>query len=181
MARPSASPTWRPSSSGSATSSRSARSCWSAPIATPTTASPTTSAAAPGSPPRRRAGCSSAARAGAVVAPLGLGLLAAALITLVSASSAAPPVDPAHLPLIGEGPTNRVALNGAWTVARDAADQGEAQGWPAGHFPGQQVHVPYVVNPTPITGPGGLTNYPGSPACFHTSFSLPRAGVYALR
>src|SRR6266851_153151 len=80
----------------------------------------------------------------AALAILGVVLLAAALINLVSSSSAAPPVDPAHLPLVGEGPTNRVALNGAWVVARDPADQGEAQGWGAGSFPGQQVHVPYV-------------------------------------
>jgi hypothetical protein len=115
------------------------------------------------------------------LATLGLGLLAAALINLVSASSAAPPVDPAHMPLVGEGPTDRVALNGAWVVARDPADQGEAQGWPAGNFPGQQVRVPYVVNATPITGPGGVTNYKGSIAWFRTSFSVARAGVYALR
>src|SRR5947209_9165326 len=117
----------------------------------------------------------------AVLAILGVGLLAAALINLVSASSAAPGVDPAHLPLISEGPTNRAALNGVWAVARDPSDTGETQGWPAGGFAGQPVHVPYVVNATPITGPAGVTNYDGSIAWFRTTFTVPKTGVYALR
>lgn len=117
----------------------------------------------------------------AALAILGVVLLAAALIDLVSTSSAAPKVDPAHLPLISEGPTDRVALNGAWGVALDPGDRGLAQGWQAGNFAGREVHVPYVVNPTPITGPGGVENYRGSIAWYRTTFDVPKTGNYVLR
>jgi hypothetical protein len=119
-----------------------------------------------------------AAAAVALVAVVGL---AVGLISLVSTSSAAPTVDPAHRPLVAEGQTDRSALNQVWAVAGDPNDRGLAQGWQNGRFGGQAVHVPNVVNPAPITGPGGVANYQGSIAWYRTAVSVPRAGAYLLR
>jgi beta-glucuronidase len=82
---------------------------------------------------------------------------------------------------IVEGATGRVALDGPWTVTRDAADSGALKGWSAGAFRGSDVYVPFVPGAKRVIGREGLHNFRGSVAWYRTSFTVPADGRYAIR
>src|SRR5580692_11120561 len=110
--------------------------------------------------------------------------VAAACIAL-AATAAAAQAPPGHTsrdipnPATSEGPGGRVALT-RWTFSLDVSDRGLARGWSRGGFSGHTVSVPNVVDPGAIKGAAGTRNYEGSVGWYRTTFSAPRAGVYAL-
>jgi Glycosyl hydrolases family 2, TIM barrel domain/Glycosyl hydrolases family 2/Glycosyl hydrolases family 2, sugar binding domain len=108
--------------------------------------------------------------------PLCATVLACAALAVGHASAAQAP---ASRPLIFEGPGGRVPLT-SWTLRRDPANRGIAEGYSRGRFSGGVVSVPDVVNPYPYTGHAGGANYEGSIAWYRTSFQAPKAGVYGL-
>ncbi len=101
------------------------------------------------------------------------------LACVALAGQAAAAEAPASKPVIFEGPGGRVPLT-SWTLRRDPANRGLAQGYPHGRFSGATVSVPNVVDPEPYTGKAGGANYEGSIAWYRTSFQAASAGVYAL-
>ena len=111
--------------------------------------------------------------------------LAATVVLLVVISSAGSghgdPIDAAHQPTITEGPTNRIALREGWFLVRDPKSEGGKIGYRDGAFAGHPVSVPHVANATPVTGDPGIKNFAGSVAWYKTTFTVPTAGVYALR
>jgi beta-galactosidase/beta-glucuronidase len=103
-------------------------------------------------------------------------LIACAALAATSAASAeAPP----RQSLIFEGPGGRTPLT-QWTLRRDPANTGLAQGWSRGGFSGATVSVPNVVNATPYSGHAGGRNYLGSVAWYRTTFKASAAGRYEL-
>jgi hypothetical protein len=102
-------------------------------------------------------------------------VLACAALAATVGSAAAPPLQA----VVFEGPGGRTPLT-AWTLRKDATNQGLALGWQRGRFSGSTVSLPNVVSPTPYTGKAGGRNYEGSIAWYRTSFTAPHAGTYAL-
>ncbi|HEX2084127.1 MAG TPA: glycoside hydrolase family 2 TIM barrel-domain containing protein, partial [Solirubrobacteraceae bacterium] len=84
-------------------------------------------------------------------------------------------------PAVATGPPDRVALDGAWTVAADPRATGTGRGFQAGRFRGRQVELPYVPNARRITGARGERSHEGSVAWYRTTFRVPDDGRYALR
>src|SRR5262249_978946 len=117
------------------------------------------------------------------IAALGCAALAAtvsqAQFGRSSGSAASQPLAGPGPTLSGEGPGGRTAL-GSWTLARDPGSRGVARGRQRGGFAGSAVSLPNVVDPVHITGAAGRRNYEGSVAWYRTSFSVARAGTYAL-
>jgi hypothetical protein len=105
--------------------------------------------------------------------------LAAVIVCVVLAAAAAAAQAPQGALLTGEGPGGRTALS-HWTLALDPANRGLQRGWQRGGFPGREVTVPNVVDPTHIKGRAGQRNYEGSIAWYRTGFQAPAAGVYAF-
>ncbi|MGI8802500.1 MAG: glycoside hydrolase family 2 protein [Solirubrobacteraceae bacterium] len=113
---------------------------------------------------------------------LALGATVLLVALVLSASTARPdPIDAAHQPSINEGATNRIALREGWILTRDPNNKGLRLGFPTGSFAGGAISVPHVANAAPVTGPAGIKNYAGSIAWYRTTFTVPKAGVYALR
>jgi Glycosyl hydrolases family 2, TIM barrel domain/Glycosyl hydrolases family 2/Glycosyl hydrolases family 2, sugar binding domain len=102
-------------------------------------------------------------------------LLACAALAVTTAAAQAPPGSS----LLAEGPGGRTALT-SWTLRKDPANRGLAQGWQRGGFAGASVRVPNVVSPYPYAGAAAEPNYEGSVAWYRTSFDAPAAGAYAL-
>ncbi|MEA2285972.1 MAG: beta-galactosidase [Solirubrobacteraceae bacterium] len=98
-----------------------------------------------------------------------------------TALAAQAPVDPAHPPQAASGPDGRIALDGEWVERRDAADRGEALGWPRGTFPGRAVRVPYSPNAATVRGDAGLRSHNGTVAWYRTTFTVAADGDYAVR
>jgi len=119
----------------------------------------------------------------------GLGAIVLMLVVVVVAvSSAAPDPAPAVVlgshggqPLIYEGPGDRVQLDGNWRYRSDRDDVGLDQGFQAGNFEGQLVHLPFVPNATSISGNGGLDAFRGKVGWYRTHIEVPSDGHYAIR
>jgi len=107
-------------------------------------------------------------------------VLLAAVGAALSMAPAGINTAPATLPFaIGQSGT--VVLGGPWVVAQDPKAKGSGLGWASGSFPGSEVSVPYVVNGSQVTGPGGSRSFAGSIAWFRTTVTAERTGPYALR
>jgi Glycosyl hydrolases family 2, TIM barrel domain/Glycosyl hydrolases family 2/Glycosyl hydrolases family 2, sugar binding domain len=107
-------------------------------------------------------------------------LALAALVACVAlAATAAAAQAPPGASLLAEGPGGRTPLT-SWTLRKDPANRGLAQGWRRGGFAGTSVRVPNVVSPYPYAGAAAEPNYEGSVAWYRTSFNAPAAGAYAL-
>src|SRR3954452_20950978 len=103
---------------------------------------------------------------------LGLSLTALLLGGAPSAGAAAPAVD--------TGAVGSSALD-SWHYKRAPHNVGLARGWPKQRFPGKQLHVPYVPNAWPVSGPGGWRNFGGSVGWYRTTLNVATAGPYAIR
>jgi hypothetical protein len=116
-------------------------------------------------------------------------LLVVLVAVLVAVSSAAPDASPGSVvlaphgdpPLIYTGPGDRVQLDGLWRFKRDRDDVGLKQGYPAGRFTGDLVHVPFVPDATRISGRRGVSNFRGTVGWFRTKIEVPTDGLYAIR
>jgi hypothetical protein len=116
-------------------------------------------------------------------------LLVVLVAVLVAVSSAAPDASPGSVvlaphgdpPLIYAGPGDRVQLDGLWRFKRDRDDVGLKQGYPAGRFTGDLVHVPFVPDATRISGRRGVSNFRGTVGWFRTKIEVPTDGLYAIR
>lgn len=84
-------------------------------------------------------------------------------------------------PVTAGGPVGRVALD-HWVIRGDRANVGIARGWGDGDWTGRDVTVPYVPNAQPdrLRGDRGVANFAGSRAWYRTTFTVPRAGRYAI-
>lgn len=89
-------------------------------------------------------------------------------------------VDPSA-PMIRDGPTGRIALNGPWILRSDHADKGAKLGWAKGGFTGSAVTVPNAANATRVVGPKQAASFFGTVAWYRTSFTVPADGRYVLR
>ncbi len=85
------------------------------------------------------------------------------------------------VPMIRDGPTGRVALNGPWILRSDAAGRGVKLGWPNGGFDGSIVAVPNAANAKRVVGPKQKASFFGTIAWYRTSFTVPEDGSYAIR
>ncbi|MGZ4270591.1 MAG: glycoside hydrolase family 2 protein [Solirubrobacteraceae bacterium] len=78
------------------------------------------------------------------------------------------------------GPAGERTLTGGWVLRGDRAGRGVALGWPAGGFRGRSVSVPFSPNATHVTGAAGARSFAGSVAWYRTTFTVGRAGDYAV-
>jgi beta-galactosidase/beta-glucuronidase len=87
----------------------------------------------------------------------------------------------AAAPWTASGPPGRVHLDGLWTLRSDHHDIGIRRGWMHQDFIGSTVSVPFATNANPhrLTSEGSALNA-GTIAWYRTSFSVSRAGDYAL-
>jgi hypothetical protein len=94
----------------------------------------------------------------------------------------APHGDPARATRPAGVPPPPVALTGPWILRSDHHDSGIARGWPRGGFAGSTVTVPFVPNANPrrLTAQEVRGAFDGTIAWYRTTFSVARAGTYAL-
>ena len=76
------------------------------------------------------------------------------------------------------GPTGRRALDTGWVVRMDPAGSGVSRGYPAGHFSGRTVTVPYSPNAANVSS---MASHRGSIAWFATDVTVGASGDYAIR
>jgi beta-galactosidase/beta-glucuronidase len=127
------------------------------------------------------AGLAAGGLPGGSAAPAPAGTAAADRPTALAAQAPVARVDPAHPPQAVGGPDGRSALDGEWVERRDAADRGEALGWPRGTFSGRAVRVPYSPNAGTVRGDAGLRSHNGTVAWYRMRFTVPADGDYAVR
>src|SRR3954453_6540291 len=79
-----------------------------------------------------------------------------------------PAPDPVvHAPLASGGPTGRVALDGAWTVASGGTTR--------------RVKLRYSPNATVVSGAAGERSFRGGVATYRPTIDIPADGDYAIR
>jgi hypothetical protein len=116
-------------------------------------------------------------------------LLVVLVAVLVAVSSASPDASPGSVvlaphggpPLIYAGPGDRAQLDGLWRFKRDHEDVGLKNGYPAGKFRGDLVHVPFVPDATRISGRRGVSNFRGTVGWYRTKIVVPTDALYAIR
>lgn len=80
------------------------------------------------------------------------------------------------------GLSSYTTLRGPWILASDHDNTGIAKGWPAGHFMGSKVMVPFVPNANPKRLHGRMLDvaFNGTIAWYRTRFTTHKKGAYAL-
>lgn len=83
-------------------------------------------------------------------------------------------------PSIFTGTTGRVALS-RWFYRGDRGNRGLARRWGKQRFAGASVVLPFSPNAWPVSGAKGARNFRGSVGWYRTTFTVPKAGGYAIR